>query len=144
MSERPTLRRRITPSVPFTLTVEDTDGSKFSSSLRVAFDCNAFVAFEQETGINILRDLGVVFDRPNIRLLTALFWAGLQLNHPEYEGAEGLDVLRANIGLSNIKDIKEVCTKAFLLQLPKEQAARLEQEAAEKLKAVAEGKSPNE
>lgn len=142
MSEKPTLRRRITPSVPFTLRVEDETGV-FESHLKIAFDCNAFVSFEEETGINILRDLGVVFDRPNVKLLTALLWAGLQLNHPEYDGREGLITLRANIGLGNIKDVKAACTQAFLAGLPKEQSERLAKEAEERLRAATEGQRPN-
>lgn len=143
MSEQSTLRRRITPSVPFTLRVEDADGAEFSTSFRVAFDLNAFCLFEEETGINILRDLGVVFDRPSVRLLTALLWAGLQLNHIEYAGAEGLATIRANVSLANLAEVKRVCTEAFLAQLPKDQAAKLRAAAEAAAKALAEGTSPN-
>jgi hypothetical protein len=142
MSEN-TLRARITPTVPFTLHVENADGSTFDSGFQIAFDCNAFTAFEEVTGINILRDLAVVFDKPNVRVLTALLWAGILLNHPQYDSPEGLRNLRANIGLANIPAIKEACTRAFLAQLPKEQSERLKKEADERAQALAEGKSPN-
>lgn len=133
------LRRRLTPSVPFTLRVEDSDGSVFESSLRVAFDLNAFALYEDVTGINVLRDLGVVFDAPNVTILTALLWVGLRLYHPEYHGIQGLETLRANITLANVKDVKAACTTAFLAQLPKEQADKLRKQAEEAAAAAKAG-----
>lgn len=134
------LRRRITPSVPFTLRVEDVDGGTFESSFRVAYDLNAFSLFEETTGINVLQNLGIVFDKPSISLITVLLWVGIRLYHPEYRGLDGLETLRANITMDTLSEVKTACTEAFLLSLPKEKAAKLRADA---VAAANGGADPN-
>lgn len=134
MSEKTPLRRRITPSVPFTLHVEDSDGSSFDQTFQLAFDLNAMAAFEEVTEINMLRNINKVLDSPSVSTLTALFWAALHVNHPEYAGHEGLSVVRSNITLGNAKAALKACVEAFLSQLPSEQVEKIR--AAQKAGAV--------
>ena len=118
------LRRRITPSVPFTLRVED-GKDIFEQSFRLSFDLNAFVLFEDTVGVNLLQNLSSIFDSPSVTTLTALFWVAIQENHPEYAGEDGLQILRSNVTLSNLGDVRLACSQAFLAQLPAEQAAKI-------------------
>lgn len=143
MSETNPLRRRITSSVPFTLHIEDEQGVQ-ELGLRVALNLNSFCLFEEVTGINVLQNLGVVFDKPNVSIVSALLWAGLQENHADqFDGPEGLSLLRANLTMDQIKVAKATNTAAFLVGLPEKERERLSKAAEEAAKARAEGKSPN-
>ena len=144
MSETKALRRRVVQAFPYTLRVEDASGDAFESVFRIAYDLNAFTAFEEVTGINVMENLGVVFDKPSVPLTTALLWAGLQIYHPEYAGAEGLETIRANVTLSQIRAVRVACSEAFLLSLPKEQAAKIRQSVLDAAQAAVDGvKLPN-
>jgi len=131
MAEKSALRRRICPSVPFTLHVEDADGSSFDQSFRLAYDLNSMAAFDEITGKNLFRDLGTILDDPSIANVSALLWAALLLNNPEYAGRAGLEVVRANLSLTQLKPALEACCEAFVSQLPKETADALRKQRAE-------------
>ena len=66
-----------------------------------------------------------------MRIVTALFWAGVQINHAaDYAGLEGLEILRSNITLPEFGPIMEACLMAFMTQLPKEKQAELKRQQA--------------
>jgi hypothetical protein len=133
MSEKSVLRRRITPSVPFTFNVENADGSKLTHSVKLAYDLNSLALLEEASGCNLLRDMGLLFNNPSVSLVTAMVWAGLQINHAEdFGGKEGLELVRNFLTLPQLKDALTQCIEAFLSQLPKEKA--------DAIKASAEGK----
>lgn len=129
------IRERIVPSVPFSISWEDETG-KNEVSFRVAFDLNAFTDFEEVTGLNALTDMGPVWDSPNIGTVTALLWAAIQLNHPEYVGTAGLRALRRLLTVADCKAAFKACIEAFISQLPPEKAA----EIRKRQKDIAEGK----
>ena len=136
------LRRRISPSVPFTLTFEDAEG-KFSASYRLAYNWNSLALAEMELGRNLLLEMGVILENPSITTVSILLWAALQENHEEeFAGKEGLELLRQNLTLSVARAAKEACGEAYTKQLAPEQIAAIEkaQKAAEE--AAAAGQDP--
>jgi hypothetical protein len=124
-SNKTPLRRRVTPSVPFTLQVEDAGGEKFTIGFQLAFDMNAFALVEEEIGLSMLTDIGEIFDNPTVKTITALLWAGIQEHHSEFEGKNGLRAVRNLVTFGQAKAVLTACVEAFLTQLPKEQADRL-------------------
>ena len=137
--EKSPLRRRITPSVPYTLSVENADGSTFEQSFKLSFDLNAITTFETVTGVSLLTNMGQILEQPSVATSTALFWVAILGNHPEWAGQEGLEILRSNITLDKLAGIRRACVDAFLTQLPKEKADAIRSKMAEAEKAAAEG-----
>lgn len=132
------LRRRITPSVPFILHVEDAEGT-FDQSFLLAYDLNSMALFEEATGLNLFRDIAKILAERSVRIVTALFWAGIQINHAaDYGGEEGLRLVRSNVTLPQFNPIMEACMQAFMGQLPKETQDNLKKQAAER-EAAANG-----
>lgn len=129
MPDKSALRRRITPSVPFTLHVEDADGSVFEQSYLLAYDLNAMVAFEEVTGKNLFRQLGDILGDPSIANVSALLWAALLLNNPEYGEPGGLQAVRSNLTFPQLKPALEACMKAFVSQLPKDAGDQIKKNA---------------
>lgn len=123
------LRRRITPFVPFVLKYTDESG-EYASNLKIAYDWNSLALVELELGKNMLLDIGAVLDNPSIINVSVLLWAGLQIYHPEYEGAEGLEAVRSNLTIATAAEAKAKCSEAFVKQLPPEQVAAMEKAAA--------------
>lgn len=141
MAEKSLFRLRNTPSVPYVLHVDDADGSGFDTSFKLAYDMNAFAAFEEVTGLNLLAHLGSVLDNPSVTTVSALFWAALHLNHPEYANGAGLRAIRANLTLANAKSALAACLEAFMAQLPPAQAAKMK--AAQEKAAQGETPTPD-
>lgn len=139
------LRRRITPSVPFILHVED-EGGNFEQSFQLAYDLNSMALFEEATGMNLFKDIGQILSTRSVTIVTALFWAGVQINHgADYNGQEGLEILRSNITLPQFGPIMEACLKAFVTQLTREQqnALKAKQEGTAPVAApLAQGEVP--
>lgn len=139
MSEQKTpMRRAVSPSVPFILDIEDANGDKFSESFQLCFDCNAFAAFEEATGLSMIDNLQQVWGKPSIRNVTAMFWAAAIENQPEYANIEGLKLIRHNMRLSVVGAAFKALKKAFALQLPKDKREALEAREA----AIARGENP--
>jgi hypothetical protein len=126
------LRQRITPSVPYTLDVEDLQG-KFALSFRLSYDLNAFCLVEEKLGKSMLTDLAAILDKPTVTTITVLLWAALQNNHGEYGGDDGLVAVRNLVTLPTLQPALAACVEAFLVQLPKEKQdeIRLKIKAAE-------------
>jgi hypothetical protein len=119
------LRRRVSPTVPFTLKVEDANGDKFEQSFRLSYDFNTLPLVEEKTGKSMLTQVGEIMDNPSVTNVSILLWAAVLENHPEYQGEEGLRTIRYNLTLATAKVALDACKEAFLLQLPADQVARL-------------------
>jgi hypothetical protein len=118
--QKSALRRRITPSVPFTLKVEDADGSKFELNFKLSYDFNAMALVEEKTGLSMMS--GEVFANPSAKKTTVLLWAGIQANNPDYAGDEGLDAIGTLLNISTAAEALLAITEAFFAALPKEKA----------------------
>ena len=137
------LRRRISPSVPFTLTFEDEQG-KASFSYRLAYNWNSLALVEEKLGKSMILDIGELFESPNVTTVSVLLWAALQENHADdYAGDEGLELVRQNLTIPEAKKALAACSDAYVKQLPEEQQERVRKlvEAAKAGEQVPE-KSP--
>lgn len=119
------IRRRISPSVPFTLTFEDSEG-KASFSYRLSYNLNSLTLVEEVLGLSMFTDIGTVVTNPSVKNVSVLLWAALQENHPEYEGVEGLEVVRQNLTIAQLRDTLNACSEAYVKQLPLEQQKNIE------------------
>lgn len=133
---KPPIRRRITPSVPLHLRVENSDKSAFELDLRLSFDFNAMALIEEKSGLNMLD--GTAFNNPSASVISVLLWAAMQENHPEYEGDEGLAAVRTWLNIGNVASVMESLREAFLAALPEEKA----KEIRERSENESEGSAP--
>ncbi len=124
------LRRRISSPVPYVLEYTNADGTKISETFKLSYDFNSLALVEETLGISMLLDIGAVLDNPSVKNVSVLLWAALQEYHPEYEGEEGLRIVRSNLTMASAKDARVACTKAFIKQLPPDEVARIEAAAA--------------
>jgi uncharacterized membrane protein YccC len=119
------LRRRISPSVPFTLTFEDEQGV-FTASYQLAYNLNSMALVELELNKSMLTSLGELLENPTATSVSVMFWAALQENHSdEFEGEDGLRLVRTNLTVAQTRSALAACAKAYIQQLPKEQQQRL-------------------
>lgn len=125
MNQKSVLRRRIVKATPLALTFDDGNGGTVTEHFRIAFDLNSMVLFEEETGLNMFKEIGSVLSTASVTIITALFWAGIQMYHMDYRGEEGLEIIRTNLTLLHFGPILQACVQAFLEQLPKEQQAKI-------------------
>lgn len=133
------LQEIISPSVPFVLHRENSNGDITDSSFRLSLDLNGLCLIESTTGKSMLTDLGAFVDSATVTNITVMFWAALQENHPEFIGKEGLRAARKLLTTKNLGDVREACIDAFLIQLPKEDADRIR-----KIRAGEKASSPLE
>ena len=140
MEKKSALRRRVTPSVPLLLNVEDADGSKFSVSLKLSYDFNAMALVEEVTGLSMLT--GSIFERASVSLLSAMVWAGALAEQPEYEGRQGLEAIRSYMSMASVPEIQKAVNEGFLSALPKEQADRIREEMKKAAEAREKGEEP--
>lgn len=141
------LRRRIAPSVPLKLDLEDDIGSKFTKNFRLSFDANAAAEVEERTGFNMLR--GEIWTKLSFKALSIMFWAAVLANHPEYDTEdaagnrtdEGLRVIRSYMSIANTPQISEAVEGAFLASLPKDKRDVIEAQRKAPL-AVADASVP--
>jgi hypothetical protein len=134
------LRQRITPSVPFLLRVKDANGDVFENSFQIAYDWNALCLLESKLHINALTQFGLLLTEPNATTIAVLLWAGVQKNHPDYAGDDGLEALGSNLNLETGKLAFAACAEALVAQLPEEQQARIK--AAKDAKATTPAVDP--
>jgi len=119
------MRRRISPSVPFTLTFEDEQG-KASFSFKLAYNFNSLALVEEKLGVSMLTDIGEIIDAPTVQNVSVLLWAAVQENHADdYAGEDGLETIRMNLTIAQTKDALNACSRAYVKQLPAEQQERI-------------------
>lgn len=113
------LRRRIVPSVPLTLNLDDDSGSKLTRVLRLSFDFNAIARIEDMTGISVLR--GEIWAKINARNLGIILWAASLAHHPDYDSGEGLVVVQSFIDAGNFEEVILAILDAYIVSLPDSQ-----------------------
>lgn len=143
------LKRRIAPSVPLNLELEEDAGAKSVKNFRLSFDFNAKAEIEERTGLNLLT--AEVWTKMSARTLSIMLWAAVLANHPEYrtedgkgnETDEGLEVIRSFMEVGNSDAIHDALWNAYFISLPKDRRELLEKarkELMEAAKARAEGR----
>jgi hypothetical protein len=113
------LQRRIAPAVPLALELDEDGGGTRRLDLRLVFDFNAVALVEETLHVNLLA--GDVVEHLTGTALSVMFWAALQARQPEYEGAEGLAVVRSWMDLGNAPAISLAVVNAVVRSLPAEQ-----------------------
>lgn len=134
------LKRRIAPSVPLKLELDDDSGAKFVKNFRLSFDANAAAEVEERTGFNMLR--GEIWEKLSFKGLSIMLWAAVLANHQEYDTEdaignrtdEGLRVIRSYMGIGNTAQISSAVENAFLASLPKDKREAIEAERARREK----------
>lgn len=133
------LKRRLTPSYPFTLTTE-TDAGVESLSLRLCFDFNALSLVEERTGYSLLS--GGIFNHLNAGITLTMFWAACLAYQPEYAVEGGREVLGSMITHKNASAVAEAVEECFVQSLPPDQQEKIRAKKAEllaKLEALKNG-----
>lgn len=74
---------------------------------KLVFSTLAFCLLEDLTGKNALD--GEIWNKPDVRLLTTLLWAGLKTNHPEIT----LEEVRGKIALPDLLPLYGTIISAF-------------------------------
>ena len=124
------LQELLTPSVPLIIKKKFANGREVEYGFQISFDFNACALVEKETGLSMLT--GEVFNTPTAIVVSALLWAGVQENHPEYEGEKGLRFIRRLLNPISAKKTLEAVNKAWLLSLPDDVREDIEKRAAAK------------
>ena len=138
MSQSTALKRRIAPSVPLKLQLDDDGGTNFVREFRLSFDFNAAALIEEKTGLNLLT-AEVWTSGLSSRSLSVMFWAAVLANHPEYAFPdehgeptdEGLEIIRSYMDVGNTDAIHGALWDAYFISLPKEKREALEKAKAE-------------
>jgi hypothetical protein len=115
------LRRRIAPSVPLTLETVDSQGTKYTLSLRLAFDVNAGVAIQEKSGINI-GHLDIWSRAGEPIFVRTVLWGAVLAHQPDYYTTDdagrltnaGLEAIGSYIDDSNTPAVIEALWKAYL------------------------------
>lgn len=134
MSQLTALKKRIAPSVPLVLELEDDSGAKFKREFRLSFDFNASAIVEEKTGLNLLT-AEVWTSGLSSRSLSVMLWAAILSNHPEYDTEdergrptdEGLEVIRSYMDVGNTDAIHQALWDAYFISLPKDKREALEE-----------------
>jgi hypothetical protein len=137
------LRRRIAPSVPLHLELEDQSGDKLIRNLRLSIDFNAACLVQARIGKSLID--GDTWDAISPESLSVIFYAALLANHPEYrtkdedgeDTDEGLEVVRSFIDPGNCLQIQDACLDAFVMTLSPARQAKIA-ESRRKLKELRE------
>lgn len=114
------LRKRLCPSVPLKLELQDDSGTKFIRNFRLAFDFNAVRAIEEETGFSLMR--GEVWQHQTAKVLTAMLWAATLAHQGQYDTRDknglrtpdGLEVIGSYMTEENSEEIGEALWLAYL------------------------------
>jgi hypothetical protein len=117
------LRARLAPFVPLRLTLAEPGGAGLDLELRLAFNFNVLAAVEEASGLGVLS--GQIWQQLSARTMSILFWASLLPHQPEYEGPQGLAIVRSYMDAGNAAQITRAVTDAFILSLPAEQQVEM-------------------
>lgn len=136
------LRKRIAPSVPLTLELDEDGGGKRILNFRLSWNFRASAEVEERTGLNLLT--GEAWAKLSAENLGIMLWASLLANHPEYGGRladesfaeyeqakkerqeEGLDIVLSYIDLGNADKVSDAVWDAYFNSLPKDKREQLE------------------
>ena len=123
MSDITPIRRRVAPSYPFKLEIEDDQG-KLVLNFRLSFDFNAYARIEEQTGIKMLGL--IVWTQLSAKVVRAMFWAAVIANHPEFEDEkEGLHAIGEYLRLSNVDGVVDALWEAYLLNFSRDRVPAL-------------------
>jgi hypothetical protein len=142
MAKDTPLRKRLTPSVPYTIEFNDEKGG-YVEKVQLAFDLNAIAAIEEATGVNILNNWLYIYklDATNFSLF---FWAALLPYQPKYNSKEGLEAVRSYFDLSNWEPAGEKVWEAYKLCLDPIRKQAVEEALTAATKAIETGVVPEE
>jgi len=115
MAKTTALRKRLTPSVPFTIEFTDTKGT-YRQPVQLAFDFNALAAVEEATGVNLLNNYLYIYKMDAINV-SLFFWAALLAYQPEYADKDGLEKVRSFLDFGNWEPAAIAVIEAFKLSL---------------------------
>jgi hypothetical protein len=140
------LKKRIVPALPITIEVKDEGGQPYKLEFHLSYDFNAAAALQEKTvskqypmGIK-LPELSAWSHVTEPIFISALFWAGIIVRHPEYNSDEGLEVIRSYMDENNKDVITKACWDAYLLNVTKEKREfmqQIERKAEAEIKAKA-------
>jgi hypothetical protein len=115
------LRRRIAPSVPLSLKIIDDGGDTFTVNLHLRFDFNVLARIEEKTGLTMLSGKDM-WSNLTASVLSVMLWAAAIPSSPEYDGDEGLEILRSYLDKDAADQASTALMEAYLLFLPKNEA----------------------
>lgn len=141
MPEKKTaLRKRIVPSVPLVLELEDADGAKFIRSFSLSFGMRAIAEIEERTGLSVLR--GEIWKKLNAKTIAVMFWAAALESHPEFDTGDdtGLQAIFSYLDVANIGMVGDKLWESFFASLP---ARRQEEILANAKRDGAQGDAPD-
>lgn len=127
------LRRRILPTVPLVLEMEDASGEKFTEEFKLAFDLNVADEILEVTGLDLMTNQ--VWPALNGRVLSVMLLAACRENTPKWNtrdkadpkkpSYDGLPVLRTYLNQENCSKALDALWDAYLLFLAPKERERL-------------------
>jgi hypothetical protein len=73
----------------------------------------------------MFKQLGEILDNATVKNVSTLLWAAMLLNNPEYGEPGGLETVRTNLTFPQLQPALEACMRAFVSQLPKDTADKI-------------------
>ena len=138
MQKKQPIERKIYPSYPVTVDLEDDKQETFN----LTFNFDAIIRVEQKTGLKLL-DKSILAEMMSLTVLSAAFWGAVCENHPEYESDEGLRTLRSILNdPDNLAKVSEAIWESYILCLPKKLREALNRLREEHAKLEGDGADP--
>lgn len=134
------LKRRMMPSVPLSLQVENGDGSSFTVDLKLAFNMNVLASVQEKCGQNLLSDVFSWMDDP--KAVIAVLWGAALPYQPEFNSDEGFEAVGEYMTLENRNDTIEALLKAYAFFVRKDKREGFEKRAAQIVEILRTGKMP--
>jgi len=135
------IKRRLTPSVPLSLDVENGDGSTFRVDLRLAFNMNVLAAVRERCKVNLLADVFGWIDDP--LAVKAVLWAACIPFQPEFDSDEGFEAIGEYMTLENRNDTIEALLKAYTYFVRKDKRDKFVESAKQLVDLLRTGKVPD-
>ena len=132
------LKRRIVPSAPLCLEVENGDGTSFTVIAKVAIDFNVLSDAQERCGHNFLQ--GGLSWVDNAAQIRALLWASLLPYQPGYRDEEL--IVGEYMTLDNRLPIVEALLKAYGFFVRKDARKEFQESAAALIEFMRTGKAP--
>ncbi len=109
--ESAALKRRLTPSIPLALDVENGDGTMFRVELKLAFNMNVLASIRERCGQNLLSDIFSWIDDP--KAVIAVLWGSCLPYQPEFNCDEGFEAIGEYMSLENRVPTIEALLQAY-------------------------------